>query len=209
MEFGVSLSCTVAINELYIGHLALREDKDLFKREVKKIANDAIRRAEIKRGGIMAAMKDSVFYDTYSDMSIDLSEDLMTMLRINVKQELDRARHPKAKTMADVETSRVMLFLCKQQYDSVIDEAEKRWELPSSITRKWQEFDLKDVLDVWEKACDVIYKGKAVDLNTPSILSVVEKIGHAFGDGEYIERCLQAARQARPNFFNDIVRIER
>ena len=45
VEFGVSLSFTVAIHMLYIGHLALREDKDMFKREAKKYANEAIRRS--------------------------------------------------------------------------------------------------------------------------------------------------------------------
>ncbi len=209
MEFGVSLSCTVAINELFTAHMSLREDRLLYRREVKMAANNAIKKAEIKKGNIMSAMKDEVFYDAYSDLAIDLSEDLMSMLRFNIKQELDKARHPKAATMADVETARVMLFLAKQQYDSVLQEAKDRWDLPDRMLQNWQEFNMKDILDFWEKTCDMIYRGKSVNLNTPNILSVVEKIGRAFGDGEYIEICLQAARQARPNFFNDIVCIER
>lgn len=212
VEFGVSLSFTVAIHMLYIGHLALREDKDMFRREAKKYANEAIRRADIKKARVMAAMKDYRFYDAYSDLAIDLSENLMTMLRFNVKQELDKARHPKANAMADIESARIMLFLAKQQYDSVIGEGRDKWHLPKQILYQWGEFDLCDVFNSWELAVDTIYQttyqGISIDMNTPNILAVVDKIGHAFGDGEYIEECLKAAKAERPGFFNDFIIVE-
>lgn len=209
IEFGVSLSCTVAINELYIGHLALREDRISFCREVKKYANEAVRRADMLRARTLAVMKDRTFYDVYSDTAIDLAEPLVTMLRINIKQILDRGNFKRSKMIADIETARVMLFLAKQQYDSVIEEGGTRWHLPQHILRQWGEFDLGVVLDYWDKVCEILYQGKTIDLNTSEIESVVKRIGVAFGEGEYVETCLAEAKKARPDFFNDFVYVEK
>lgn len=208
IDFGVSLTNHVAINEVYTAHLKLRERRDLYKREVKKAANDAVRRMEAKRGRMLALMANRKFFDTYNDRVIDLAANDVTLFRLSIQQTLRQANCDNDELLAYMETARDLLKTATIQFNGVCEEAEKKYgKYP--YAEVFCEFDMSDVLKSWERVYKLLDNTSTnVDLNTTQSQGLFENLRRRLEGGEYIEECLKAAHDEVPEFVENHILVK-
>lgn len=206
IDFGVSLTIIAALNELTTAYIMLRERKDLFRHNVKRMTNETMQVATNLRTSIMSVMKKGDFFDTYSDRVIDLAENDITMFRISIKQTLDDNGVEDAELLSYIETARTLLEMAAEHFDSAIRAAKEDFKI--DYTKAFTEFMARPVLDRWERVCNTIYPMVGsiadVDLNTKRNLAIFEKLGAKFADGDFIQECLHDAIEEHPDFMNDI-----
>ena len=224
MNFGVALTIASAFNELYTAHMMLRERPDLYKKEIKRHANDAIRFAEMKKGQMLNYMEHRKFYDTYADKVIDLTENDITIFRISIKQTLDEARYKDAELVSYIETARALLNAATIQFREVIRTTEEDYGkytceliLPKVYNPKhiqkftwdynFSEFNVANVLKSWDTVCDLLYGNDSdIDLNTERSTTLFDILCKKFAEGDYVQPCLKEAHEAFPEFIkNEII----
>lgn len=204
IDFGVSLSVTIAINELYTAHMMLRERRDLYRRELKSRANDAIRRAGHCRERMISAMSSRAFFDTFSDKVIDLSENDITVFRLSIKQTLDDHSYPDSELIAYAETARVMLDMARAHFNGVVSKAKEHAEY--NYAAAFSEFNCADVLQAWVRVCEELYIANGtIDLNTERNLAAYAIIERKLVDGVYVGGCMKEAVTVFPEFANDVI----
>ena len=206
IDFGVSLTIMAALNELTTAYVMLREHKDLFKHNIKRIANETMQCATNLRTSIISVMKRGEFFDTYSDRVIDLAESDITLFRISVKQTLDDERIADSELFSYMETARTLLEMAAEHFDSAIRAAKEDFNV--DYTNAFAEFIARPVLDRWERVCFAIYDKVGsvadVDLNTERNLAIFERLSAKFADGDFIQECLKEAMDEFPDYENVI-----
>lgn len=206
VDFGVSLTIISALNELTTAFIMLRERKDLFKHNVKRMANETMQVATNLRTSILSVMKKGDFFDTYSDRVIDLSENDITLFRISIKQTLDDNGIRDAELLSYLETARTLLEMAVAHFDSVMKQAANDYGV--NYRKAFCEFDATDVYERWQKVCEMLYRhydaDSDIDLNTERTTQLFNKMGNMFADGEYVGECLHDAMVEHPDFMNEI-----
>ena len=226
MNFGVSLTIAAAFNELYTAHMMLRSHDELYKKQVKKLANDALRHAELKRGQMLAHMESRKFYEAYSDKVIDLAEDDITKFRISIKQTLDDVRYQNAELISYIETARALLDAATIQFREVIRTAKEDYGeytcdivlMPNVNPRfankfTWEynfsEFNIISVLKSWENVCDILYgHSDDINLNTPRSTKLFDMLCTKFAEGDYVHACMDEAHELCPDFLENHIIIK-
>ena len=206
IDFGVSLSVAVALNELYTAHMMLRERKDLYKREVKHLANIATDKAKYRRGLMLSTMRSRKFFDTYSDKVIDLAENDVTLFRISVKQTLDDNHVEDSDLISYIETARTLLDMAKEHFVAVCKHAREEYA-PYDYASAFSEFNCSDVLAAWQKVCDILYTRESnIDLNTEKSIALFHSLANKFADGDYVDECMKEAHEACPEFIENEIK---
>lgn len=204
IDFGVSLTATVALNELTTAYVMLRERSNICRHKVRQMANDARKQAELFRGRMFSVMRDRGFFDTYSDHAIDLSEQDVTLLRLSVKQTLDNHKYKDAELISYLETARTILNMAVAQFKSVMGTAKA--DYGTDYSAAFCEFNPTPVFRAWERLCAVLYVSKGdIDLNTPDTIAFFEQMAGKFAEGDYVEECLKTAYRENPGFSNEII----
>lgn len=206
VDFGVSLTVTVALNELTTAYVLFRERHDLCRQRVKQLANIAMEAGSRRKGAMYAVMRNRGFFDTYSDKVIDLAEQDITMFRIGIKQELDNHRHPDSELVSYMETARTMLEMAAVHYDEIMKSI--RLDFGYNFGKRFSEFNCRDVLEAWDKVCDAVYaKASKIDLNTERNIALFNNVANKFADGDYIDECMKDAAEEFPEFVEEIAAI--
>lgn len=205
IDFGVSLTVATALNELYTAHMMLRERKDLYRRDVKRLANIAIDKAKLRRGQMLSTMRSREFFDAYSDKVIDLAEHDVTIFRISIKQTLDDHRAEDSDLISYIETARTMLDMATIHFGEVCKHAREEYA-PYDYASAFSEFNCSDVLTAWQKVCDILYaRESSIDLNTDKNLKVFHMLANKFADGDYVDECMKEAHEACPGFIKNAI----
>lgn len=202
VDFGVSLAISVAVNEMYTAHMMLRERKDLFRHEVKKLANFALDTAKMQRNTINMLIKDKRFFDGFTDRVIDLCENDVTMLRISIKQTLDDAKYKDSEIISYIETARAILSVTSKYFNGLIafayDEDYREKENPIILNWKgiFHEYNPNPTYNTWEKMCELLYGNKwSIDLNTERSRKILEKIESSLVECEHLDDCIEYAKE--------------
>lgn len=205
VDFGVGLSVIAAINEVYAASGYLRDHPDLYRFKVKHFCNLAVKSATLMENEIKNSMKSQSFWLDYSDKVIDEAEQDILLFRLSVKQELDNAKIKDSYLLSFVECARVMLDMSVKLFDGVMEASREKFG--REYKKYFTEFRCGDVFGFWEKMCELLYKGKTVDLNTNNIKGLFDKMCDKFAGGEYIHACLEEAQRNNPEFEENDVRI--
>lgn len=207
IDFGVSLSVATALNELYTAHMMLRERKDLYRREVKRLANIATDKAKCRRGQMLSTMRSRKFFDAYSDKVIDLAENDVTLFRISVKQTLDDHNVEDSDLYAYIETARTILDMAKEHFVAVCQHTREEYA-PYDYASAFSEFNCSDVLAAWQKVCDILYARESnIDLNTEKSIALFHNLANKFADGDYVDECMKEAHEACPEFVENSIKM--
>lgn len=206
VDFGVGLSVIAAINEVYAASGYLRDRPDLYRFKVKHFCNLAVRYATLMENEIKSSMKCQSFWLDYSDRVIDEAEQDILLFRLSVKQELDNAKIKDSQLLSFVECARVMLDLSVKLFDGVMDASKEKFG--KDYRKNFLEFRIDSVLGFWEKMCEVLYRGKKVDLNTPHVKGLFDKMCDKFAEGGYIQACLEEAQKNNPEFEENEVEVK-
>lgn len=205
IDFGVSLSVTLALNELYTAHMMLRERRDVYRHGLKQAANDAVRRAGMCRERMYDEMSSRKFFDVFSDRVVDEAEKDVTIFRLSLKQTLDTNRYPDSQLVAYAETARILLDMAHGHFANMVRIARERFA-PYDYAAAFSSFNCADVLAAWGKVCSKLYVSKDnIDLNTEQSLTAFGIIERKLVDGVYLEACMKEAVEAFPEFKNDIL----
>lgn len=208
IDFGVSLTVNTAINELYNAHLALRECGNLYKREVKQLANRAYNLAVQRKMLMMGTMRNRDFFDAYSEKVVDLVEDDVSLLRISIKQTLDDNKYKDSYVISYIETARTLLDMACVHFEEVVKNTCEDYA-QFDYTSAFSEFYPKDVLDVWEKMCNILYKCVGdIDLNTKENTTLSNNIARKFANGEYVDACMKEAHRVCPDFIKNAIVVK-
>lgn len=216
VDFGVSLTVAVAFNELYTAHMMLRDRRDLYRKEVKHLANNAIEAAKFRRARMLSTMRSRKFFDAYSDRVIDLAENDVTVFRIGIKQVLDDNRVADAELISYVETARTLLDMAALHFtESIRHVTEEFFERDAKsgrpivfdYARLFSEFNCKDVATAWGKVCTILYgREDNIDLNTGRNIAASRTLARKFADGVYVDECMKAAHEECPELWeNNII----
>ncbi len=224
IDFGVSLTITTAINELYTSHMMLRERPDFYHGKVKHQANLAEQEARMQSSRIMSLMTSRRFFDAYSDRVIDLAENDITLFRISLKQTLDDENFPNSELFSYLETSRALLEAAVHHFNSVLETALDDYsdELPYTprylrrivLEKRWRkafyEFDCTMLYRKWNKCCELLYDtAPNIDLNTQHSTQLFDNLLGHFADGDYVRECLNEAHAAEPNFLMNMILVKK
>lgn len=203
VDLGVGLSVRASTNEMLNAYLYIRERKDIYKQKVKMLCNQAMNAAKRKETLICAIMKDRGFWDDYCDKVVDSSEQDILLLRIAIKQELDKAGCKESDLLSRVETARILLAMTTKQYELAIEEAKQKFK--RDFFDEFREHYMIHILGLWESMCDILGKGISVNLNTPAVDNAFDAVCKKFGEGKYIDECMKEAENNHPLFSNDII----
>lgn len=203
MDFGVSLEVVSAFNEIRVSYIYLRERKDLFRHTIKQNCNNAMKALKIRETEIKSLMINKKFWDEYSDPIIDLANDDIEKFRKAIKQTLDDANYKDSEIISYVETARVLMDMSIKQWDTIIDEARRKYG--RDYSQDFSEYRVTNVYNWWSIVCDELYKGVSIDLNNETIDSVFNEMCEKFAEGKYVEDCLKEAQKTNPDFINAIV----
>lgn len=222
IDFGVSLTCNAAINELYTAHAMLR-DSDLYRHHIKKLANTAVQQAQEKKRSMFSSMTNAKFFDTYSDKVIDLAESDITMFRISIKQVLDDNNVKGAELISYLETARALLDAARLHFNDVVRIAGERFgnervgrmspmQRIAELQRKWfshfSEFNLSGAYNAWDKLTTLTYAHQGnIDLNTERTNKLFDRLCDKFVNGDYISQCLDEATKAVPDFIQNDIKV--
>lgn len=206
VDFGVGLSVIAAINEVYAASGYLRDRPDLYRFKVKGFCNLAVKSATLMENEIKNSMKSQSFWLDYSDKVIDEAEQDILLFRLSVKQELDNAKIKDSQLLSFVECARVMLDMSVKLFDGVMEASREKFG--REYKKYFTEFRCGDVFWFWEKMCELLYKGKNVDLNTNNIKGLFDKMCDKFAGGEYIHACLEEAQRNNPEFVENEVEVK-
>lgn len=207
IDFGVSLTVAVAValNELYTAHMMLRERKDLYRRDVKRLANIAIDKAKYCRGQMLSTMRSRKYFDAYSDKAIDLAENDVTMYRISIKQTLDDNGVEDSDLIAYIETARTVLDMARVQFDEECRHTKEEYA-DYDYALVFAEFNCSDVLNAWQKVCDILYARESnIDLNTDKNLALFNAMAKKFADGVFVDECMREAHEVCPEFIENAI----
>lgn len=205
IDFGVSLSVTLALNELYTAHMMLRERRDVYRHGLKQSANDAIRRADLCKERMYSEMSSRKFFDVFSDRVIDEAEPDVAVFRLSLKQTLDANRYPDSCLVSNVETARALLDMAHGHFANTVRYARENYA-PYNYAVAFSSFDCADVLTSWNKVCRVLYNSESnINLNTEQSLAAFDIIERKLVDGVYLKPCMKEALKAFPEFKNDIL----
>lgn len=204
MDFGVGLMIKAATNEIICAYIKLEENAALFKGKTKYDAKRAVKEAEGIQRSIKGIMSDPGFYDDYSDAVIDYSKNDITLLRLALKQEMDKAGIADSLLLSYVECARILTCMCVEQYKVMMERAWLRWGKNYSET--FRSFDVSHLFGAWDQVASSVLRGGNVNLNTPDILGLFDNVCSKFANGAYIEDCFKVAAAEHPDFIkNDIM----
>jgi len=207
VDFGIGLSVMAAFNEMRSAYLYLIERSDIYRQKVKHDVNHAMTLMRRRECVIRSIMKDKSFWDDYSDKVVDAANDDVTLFRITIKSILDKHRYKESNIVSYMETARVLLEMSVQHFEAIMDYSRKTYG--RDYTADFSDYYVADVRSAWERVSDMIYKGTPIDLNTTATKAAFDKMAMKFGNGEYIQECLDAATNNNPDFTeNDIKIIE-
>ena len=199
-SLSVSLTVASAFNELYTAHMMLRERMDIFRKDIKRLANETEARARRKRLLMLEIIANRQFFDTYSDKVIDLAEHDITLMRIDIKQTLDDAGCSDSELVSYVETARIMLTAATMHFQDVMREAREKFG-GYDYDGAFCEFNVADVQKSWSRVCDILYRlDVSVVLNAPRNEHVFNLIKDNFSQGKYIDECLAEAHAEQPEW---------
>lgn len=204
LDFGTSLCIRVATNEMNYCYAILKDDKRLFKQQVKKYANNALSLADKKEITLKSIMTHRKFHDDYSDTITDAARNDVTMYQLAVFRLFEDAGIAHAELFSHIETARTLLEIAHLHYKSTIELAEARFL--RCYNKEFREFDFLDVYQAWGLLCDALYPRKSLDMNTPSVKSCSNILCKKFGSGDYINKCMKVACEENPEFdYNEII----
>lgn len=207
MDFGVSLTLTAALNELLNAYLLIRDNKDIYKQQVKFYVNQAEKSASLQKATIMCAMRHRKFYDDYSDKVIDLAEKDIDNFRNSIIDLLKKNNHKDCELIAQCEVTRVLLVLAKQHYDTTLQATKEKFQCRLADT--FQEFNCISVLGSWNKVCSILFKNRpSTDLNTDEIKKQFDILAKGFSDGAYVDECKKEAMALNPDFKENDIKIK-
>ena len=89
IDFGVSLDIIAALNESSTAIYHLQREKDIYKREVKKMVGDIMREMSRTNQEVKKPMIHKGFFFEYSDTVIDVCSDDIAAFRISIGLALD------------------------------------------------------------------------------------------------------------------------
>lgn len=203
IDFGMSLSIVAAANELYCAEALLRQHPDLWKREVKQYSRAAAKAARDRESAIRIGMKDSHFWDDYSDRVIDEAERDVRVFRNVLCVILSDSNVPDAELYAAIECARVLVEMCVHQYEEIMNRAKEKFNY--DFTERFSSFYIRDVLYKWDKMCSILYRGYEADLNRPDAMAAFDSMCVKFTEGLYVQSCLDEAERLHPEFTNEII----
>ena len=88
IDFGVSLDIIAALNESSTAIYHLQREKDIYKREVKKMVGDIMREMSRTNQEVKKPMIHKGFFFEYSDTVIDVCSDDIAAFRISIEETL-------------------------------------------------------------------------------------------------------------------------
>lgn len=205
VDFGVGLAVTSSINEMYNAHAFLAAREDLFKGEIKHCCNNAFKEAKRKEFLIKENMRNKQFWLDYSDTVIDEAETDILLFRLSIKQTLDNTRIEDSELISYVETARVMLEMATEQYKCIMDLSQKKFG--RDYSNDFTEYYMGKAFFWWGKMCDIVYKGKKVDLNNTNTTGMFDRMCKKFAEGEYIQACVEKAQENNPDFKENKINV--
>lgn len=207
MDFGVSLTLTAALNELLNAFLMIRDNRNIYKQQVKFLANQAEKSASLQKATIMCAMRHRKFYDDYSDKVIDLAENDIDNFRNSIIDLLKKNNHTDCELIAQCEVARVLLVLAKQHYDTTLQATKDKFKCRMPDT--FPEFNCISVLGSWNKLCGILFKNRpSTDLNTNEIKHQFDVLAKGFSNGAYVDECKKEAMMLNPDFKENDVEVK-
>ena len=206
VDFGVGLSVIAAINELYSAQSLLLDRPDLFHYGVRRLGNLAVHAASRREVEIKCNMKDQSFWLDYSDRIIHEAKTDITLFRVAIKTELDKAHFPDSHLYSYIECARVLLEMSITQFDCIMEKAQQQWG--RDYKKDFLEYRLGEESRYWNKMCEELYKGYDIDLNSEHVTSMFNKMCMKFADGAYIDACMAEARKKNPNFLSNVIDVK-
>lgn len=202
IDFGVGLAVIASINEMYSAASFLRDDKKLYRTDVKMFCNRASEAASKHEAEIRKNMKSADFWRDYSDKVIDEAETDIAHFRVAIKTELDNAHIPNSNLFSYIECARTLLDVSVAMFDANVEKIEK--ECGRNFAKDFKEYRVYDVLSLWSEMCDILYKGYNADLNTENVTKMFDKLSKKLSEGDYIQPCMDEAFRNNPDFKNEI-----
>lgn len=202
VDFGLGLSVISAFNEC-LSTLFYLKDTPMFRREVKYECRLALKLAQIKENTIRSNMKSREFWEDYSDHVIDVAEKDVTIFRIALKNELDKAVPEYSNLFSYVECARVLLDMTVKHFDVIMSDGRKKFG--RDFSKDFAEYRPEDVLFHWDKLCKYLYKGIQLDLNTDATIAAFDVVCAKFSEGSYIHECLAEAKKNHAEFANVVI----
>ena len=206
VDFGVGLSVIAAINEVYSAFGMLLDRPDIFRHAVKRLGNLAVTAASRREAYIKSNMKDKSFWSDYSDRVIDEAGTDITLFRVAIKTELDKAKFPDSNLYSFIECARVLLEMSITQFDCIMKQAKQRWG--RDYKKDFLEYRIGEISGHWNKMCEELYKGYDIDLNSDYVTSMFNKMCKNFADGSYIDACMAEAHKKNPYFSSNVIDVK-
>lgn len=199
MDFGISLTVTVGLNEMLTAYVYVRNNPLLYRHRIKQLLNQSDRCGMMLRTAMFSVMRNRDFFNTYSDRVIDLANEDIGNFRTGIESTLLSNGNTDVALLAQCETARVLLNLAKVQYVETIGAARRKYGY--DYGHFFNNFNSVRVAAAWDKFCDCLYDGrKAVDLNTEHQKELFDTMSQKFIDGIYIQQCLKDAHIEHPMF---------
>ncbi len=208
VDYGVALIVYSALNELLYSYALLQQSK-YFVHTVKRRANVALKKRNLKVRELKHLVMHEGFSETYWDAVIDASEDDVSFLRAEIKATLDEGQIPDSELYSQLETTRVLLESAKIQYEEVIRECNNRfmtqnyWGVRNlNLFATFHEFYIDGIYKEWNTLCLELYKNqhRTVELTNERTMNAFNIIGDKFAKGLYIQECLSQAKKEFPEF---------
>ena len=122
IDFGVSLDIIAALNESSTAIYHLQREKDIYKREVKKMVGDIMREMSRTNQEVKKPMIHKGFFFEYSDTVIDVCSDDIAAFRISIEETLKENNFKYAELFSFIEFRIGGLLskwerLCSRLYD--------------------------------------------------------------------------------------------
>lgn len=205
IDFGVGLSVIAALNDVYSAAAKLRDNKKLYRMEIKRFCNMAVKQAGIRECEIKKNMSHKAFWSDYSDKVIDEAETDITLFRIAIKQELDKCNIQNSDIISHVECARTLLEMSIVQFDAMIESAQHK--CGRNYRNDFAEFRVSDVFASRSRMCDILYQGYSIDLNTENVIAMFDGMSKKFAEGEYIHACMEEAIRNNPDFIESQINV--
>lgn len=200
IDFGVSLDIIAALNESSTAIYHLQRDKDIYKREVKKMVGDIMREMSRINQEVKKPMIHKGFFFEYSDTVIDVCSDDIAAFRISIEETLKDNNFKYAELFSYIEVARVMCEMSVKHFDTIIRDSIDKGS--RNYTNEFSEFRIGGLLSKWERLCSRLYEGCNIDLNTEKSKEAFDILSDSFGSGKYVEPCLKVASEKYPEFKN-------
>lgn len=200
IDFGVSLDIIAALNESSSAIYYLQQDKDIYKREVKKMVGDIMKEMSRTNQEVKKPMIHKGFFFEYSDTVIDVCSDDIAAFRMSIEETLKDNNFKYAELFSYIEVARVMCEMSVKHFDTIIQDSIGKGS--RNYTSEFSEFRIGGLLSKWEKLCSRLYGGCNINLNTEKSKDAFDKLADGFGSGKYVEPCLKVASEKYPEFKN-------